>query len=126
MTNVPKHDLERGAYIVYTDEPGEVLSPGSTGGGGVAFYEVEMNADTGAMTLSATYSELLEKMESGAVCYGVLSEEGFVFMQLPIFCLTPGDKYYTYRAVLYKAIPEWEMVVFESETDDANMVYTPN
>ena len=98
----------------------------STGGGGVAFYEVEMNADTGAMTLSATYSELLEKMESGAVCYGVLSEEGFGFMQLPIFCLTPGDKYYTYRAVLYKAIPEWEMVVFESETDDANMVYTPN
>lgn len=125
MTNVPKPDLERGAYIVYTDEPGEILSPGSTGGGGAAFYEVEMNTDTGEMTLSATYSELLEKIESGIVCYGVLSEEGAI-MWLPIFGLTPGDKFNTYKAVLYMPLPEWALLAFESTTDNEYMVYTPN
>lgn len=25
MTNMPKPDLERGAYIVYTDEPGDIV-----------------------------------------------------------------------------------------------------
>lgn len=125
MTNVPKPELDRGSYIVYTDEPGEIMPPGSTGGGGIAFYEVEMNADTGAMTLSATYSELLEKMESGAVCYGVIAEEGAI-MRLPIFGLTPGDKLNTYKAVLYMPLPEWALLRFESTTDDEYMVYTPN
>lgn len=68
MTNVPKPDLERGAYIVYTDEPGEVLSPGSTGGDGNVVV-IEGIATDSSMEMQASYSDLYEHFNNGKVCF---------------------------------------------------------
>lgn len=65
MTNVPKPELDRGAYIVYTDEPGEVLSPGSTGGGGNAVFIINVDPDHRTYSPTFTYNEVKEAVISG-------------------------------------------------------------
>lgn len=71
MTNIPKPELERGAYIVYTDESGEVLSPGSTGGGGVVFLEAEYNneGDAAHYVPKFTYNDAKNAFLAGNFLY---------------------------------------------------------
>ena len=70
MTNVPKPDLERGAYIVYTDEPGEVLSPGSAGGGGAVYLELDFDSSqTPPYIPKFTYNDVMDNLLAGKFVY---------------------------------------------------------
>ena len=63
--NVPKPELERGNYITYTDEPGEVLSPGSTGGG-VVYMELDFDSSqTPPYIPKFTYNEVMNSFVAG-------------------------------------------------------------
>lgn len=53
MPNIPKPDLERGNYLVYTNEPDTVVdSPGSGGGGSGESYDVDFIVTLTAGTLA--------------------------------------------------------------------------
>ena len=85
MTNVPKPDLERGAYIVYTDEPGEVLSPGSAGGGGAVYLELETDhSQTPPYIPKFTYNDVKNNLLAGKFVYtrSIYSFEGQNFIEI--------------------------------------------
>lgn len=125
MTNVPKPDLEHGAYIVYTDEPGEILSPGSTGGGG-GVVVIELTATDEYQEIQASYNDLYEHFINGKVCIlHVAVDKYYMYGMLPIAGLAHSD-------TNYKAIVIWPFtggtttnVDFEADnaTDNLRLVF---
>lgn len=85
MTNIPKPELEQGAYIVYTDEPGEILSPGSAGGGGAVFLELELDhSQTPPYIPKFTYNDVKNNLVAGKAVYtrSIYSFEGKNYIEV--------------------------------------------
>ena len=103
MTNVPKPDLERGAYIVYTDEPGEVLSPGSAGGGGAVFLEADFVQIGSPLVPKFSFNDVKNALDAGQAVFikwvldsgsGMVNVNYLLVIQLTID-ETPGDEAYS-------------------------------
>lgn len=70
MANIPKPDLERGNYLVYTDEPDTVIdSTGGGGGGGGVYFDAEydIESETPSYTAKFSYNDVKNSVESGKI-----------------------------------------------------------
>ena len=123
MTNVPKPELDSGAYIVYTDEPGEILSPGSTGGGGGAVV-IEGIANEAGIEMQASYDDLYSLFSNGKTCVLHFADDQFsTYGMLPIVSIA--------HAASYKAIVLWSLTggttqnaEFEANSATDNFLFT--
>lgn len=94
MTNVPKPELERGAYIVYTDEPGEVLSPGSTGGGGIVYLQADREAGSPLLVPQFSFNQVKSAFESGNLAIIKAADEIMTdYLYVENLTEVPGDVY---------------------------------
>lgn len=106
MTNVPKPDLERGAYIVYTDEPGEVISPGSTGGGGAVFLDADFVAIGSPLVPKFSFNDVKNALDAGKAVFIKWTADSGTGMYNVNYALvlsqvvdeTPGDEAYSVTA----------------------------
>lgn len=122
MTNVPKSDLERGAYIVYTDEPGEVLSPGSTGGGAV-FLEADSAGLGSPLVPKFSFNDVKNALDADKAVF-IKWTSGEDALQIIIYSLvtqlsfdeTPGNEAYSVIAET-----QGNIYVFSATDPDATM-----
>lgn len=87
--NKTKPELEAGNYLVYTDEPGTVVSPGSGGGGGGGAVQTlnahyDFDGEFYVLDTEVTFNELKAAFDAGAdVHFKTVQEaEGYTLIQV--------------------------------------------
>ena len=125
--NKTKPELERGNYLVYTDEPDTVYdSPGGGGGGGVSPFEISF--DKGDVTCNFTYNDLVNSISGNQFVFAVAekmpatppsTDIGYGVFIL-YFAGTDGVDGYSASFISGSSIT----VMFTSSDPDAVMEYT--
>lgn len=99
MPNIPKPDLERGNYLVYTDEPDTVYDNAGGGGGGAAFDLDYDSSQLDPYIPTFTYNQVKNAIERGNFPFTrcVYSSEGYTHIEVyPIMsAIDNGDDSYT-------------------------------
>ena len=118
---ITKPELEAGNYIAYADEPNTVVS-GSGGGGGVVVIESVFSDK--AVEMLASYNELFGYFDSGKACYLHIAEGVHsIYGAFPITNIEHPDSSYK-AAVFWAAGDNANIVRFESDSADANLVWS--
>ena len=80
MANMPKPELEQGAYIAYANEPG-IIVDGSGGGGGAVYLELNFDKSKEPPYIPAfTYNDVRDNLEAGKFVFArsVYSASGMI------------------------------------------------
>lgn len=77
MANIPKPELEQGAYICYANEPDTNVDNAGSGGGGVVFLPMDPTDESPFFLPKFSFNQVKNAFESGSlpVVKEVLSEE---------------------------------------------------
>lgn len=125
--NKTKPELEAGNYLVYTDEPGTVVSPGSGGGGGGGTVQTlnahyDFGGEFYVLDSEITFNELKSAFEAGAEVHLELVQEADAYTLVNTSRMQSWDSmtgdYPSYKAQFLMGS---ELVELSAESPDSPM-----